>query len=147
MPSESESHSVMSDSLQPPWTYSPWNSPGQNTGVGNLSLPQGIFPSQRLNPGLPHCRQILYQLNHQGSPGSQQIFLPNLGQGKLDSRGDTGRVFIPVKWKWYCSYCSFVLSFFLFFFFLHCLPLQVIAEYWLQFLIQYSRSLLVFKFS
>ena len=46
--------------------YSPWNSPGQNTGVGSLSLLQGIFPSQGLNPGLPHCRQILYQLSHQG---------------------------------------------------------------------------------
>ena len=52
-----------------PWTlYSPWNSPGQNTGVGSLSLLQGIFPAQGLNPGLPHCRQILYQLSHQGSP-------------------------------------------------------------------------------
>ena len=40
----------------------------KNTGVGSLSLPQGIFPTQRSNPGLPHCRQILYQLSHQGSP-------------------------------------------------------------------------------
>ena len=45
---------------------SPWNSPGQNTGVGSLSLLQGIFPTQGSNPGLPHCRQILYQLNHKG---------------------------------------------------------------------------------
>ena len=52
-----------------PWTiYSPWNSPGWNTGVGNHSLLQGIFPTQGSNPGLPHCRQILYQLSHQGSP-------------------------------------------------------------------------------
>ena len=48
--------------------YSPWNSPGQNTGVGTLSLLQGIFPTQGFNPGLPHCRQILYQLSHKGSP-------------------------------------------------------------------------------
>jgi len=47
----------MSDSLQPHGLYSPWNSPGQNTGVGSLSLLQGIFPSQGLNPGLPNCRQ------------------------------------------------------------------------------------------
>ena len=47
---------------------SPWNSPGQNTGVGSLSLLQGIFPTQGSNPGLPHCRRILYQLSHQGSP-------------------------------------------------------------------------------
>ena len=39
--------------------YSPWNSPGQNAGVGSLSLLQGIFPAQGLNPDLPHCRQIL----------------------------------------------------------------------------------------
>ena len=54
-----------------PWTIqwripSPWNSPGQNTGVGNLSLLQGIFLTQELNWGLLHCRQILYQLNYQG---------------------------------------------------------------------------------
>ena len=48
--------------------YSPWNSPSQNTGVGSRSLLQGIFPTQGLNLGLPHCRQILYQLSHQGSP-------------------------------------------------------------------------------
>ena len=48
--------------------YSPWNSPGQNTGVGSLSLLQGIFPTQGLDPGLPHCRRILYHLSHKGSP-------------------------------------------------------------------------------
>ena len=48
--------------------YSPWNSPGHNTGVGSLSLLQGIFPTQGLNSGLPHCRWILYQLSHKGSP-------------------------------------------------------------------------------
>ena len=46
----------------------PWNYPGQNTGVGSLSLLQRIFPTQRSNPGLPHCRQILYQLSHKGNP-------------------------------------------------------------------------------
>ena len=52
-----------------PWTiYSPWDSPGQNTGMGSLSLLQGIFPTQGLSPGLPHCRRILYQLSYQGSP-------------------------------------------------------------------------------
>ena len=52
-----------------PWTiHSLWNSPGQNTGVGSLSLLQGIFPTQGSNPGLPCCRWILYQLSQQGSP-------------------------------------------------------------------------------
>ena len=41
---------------------------GRNTGVGSVSLLQGIFPTQGSNPGLLYCRQILYQLNHQGSP-------------------------------------------------------------------------------
>ena len=48
--------------------YSPWNSPGQNTEVGSLSLLQGIFLTQGANPGLPNCRQIPYQLSHKGSP-------------------------------------------------------------------------------
>ena len=65
--SEGESHSVVSDSLQP-HGLSPWNSPGQITGVGILSLLQGIFPTQGLNPGLLHCRRIPYQLSHQESP-------------------------------------------------------------------------------
>ena len=61
--SESESHSVMSDSLRPHGLYSPWNTTGQNTGMGNLSFLQGIFPiTQGWNPGLPHCKRILYQL-------------------------------------------------------------------------------------
>ena len=62
-----ESRSVVSDSLWAHGLHSPWNSPGQNTGVGNLSLLQGIFPTQESNPGLPHCRWILYQLSPKGS--------------------------------------------------------------------------------
>ena len=61
---ESESCSGLSDSLQPRGLYSPWNSPGQNTGVGSLFLLQGIFPTQGSNPGLPHCQRINYQLSH-----------------------------------------------------------------------------------
>ena len=60
--------SVVSDFLQPHGLYSPWNSPGQNTRVGSLSLLKGIFPAQGSNPGLSHCRWILYQLSHKGSP-------------------------------------------------------------------------------
>ena len=66
----SKSWSVMSDSVRPNGLYSPWNSLSQNTGVGSLSLLQGIFPTQGSNPGLLclHCRQIFYQLSHKGSP-------------------------------------------------------------------------------
>ena len=63
----SESLSVISDSVRPHGLY-PRNSPGHNTGVGSLSLLQGIFPTQRSNPGLLHCLWILYQLSHKGTP-------------------------------------------------------------------------------
>ena len=56
---KSESCSVVSDSLE-------FSRP--ECGVGRHSLLQGIFPTQGLNPGLLHCRWILYQLSHQGSP-------------------------------------------------------------------------------
>ena len=75
------SHLGVSDSL---WLYSPlsssvhgicdckllcpWDSPGENIGVGCRSLLQGIVPTQGLNPGVLPCRQILYHLSHQGSP-------------------------------------------------------------------------------
>ena len=66
---------------------SPWNSPGQNTGAGSLSLLQGIFPTQGLNPGLPHYRQILYQLSHKGSQSEKATysmipFIWHSGKGK-----------------------------------------------------------------
>ena len=69
--------SVVSDSLWhhglklpafPPGSSVHENSPGKNTGVGCHTLLQGIFLTQGLNPGLPHCRQILYCLSHQRSP-------------------------------------------------------------------------------
>ena len=52
---ESENHSVMSDSSRPHGVHSPWNSPGQNTGAGSLSLLQRSFLTQELNRGLLHC--------------------------------------------------------------------------------------------
>ena len=62
-----ESRAVMSEFLRPHGLYSPWNSPGQNTGVGSLFLLQGIFPTPGSNLGLPYCRRILYQMSHKGS--------------------------------------------------------------------------------
>ena len=52
----------------PPGSSVHGDSPGKNTGVGCHALLQGIFPNQGWNPGLPHCRWILYCLSHQGSP-------------------------------------------------------------------------------
>ena len=77
--------------------YRPWNSPGQNTGVGSLSLLQGIFLTQGANPGLPQCRWILYQLSHQGSPTMERGLIIKedpycsgrllLWRGKIYNRG------------------------------------------------------------
>ena len=69
--SKSVSCSVVSNSLQPRGLQStrlfcPRGFPGKHTGVGCYFLLHGIFPTQGLNPGLPHCRQILYHLSHQG---------------------------------------------------------------------------------
>ena len=71
-PSESVTHSNISDSLQdhelqPARILCPWNSPGKNTGVSCHSHLQGIFLTQGSNPGLLHGRKILYHLSHQGS--------------------------------------------------------------------------------
>ena len=52
----------------PPGSSVLGDSPGKNTEVSCHALLQGIYPTQALNPGLPHCRQILYHLSHQGSP-------------------------------------------------------------------------------
>ena len=71
---ESESRSVVSDSLQSHGLHSPWNSPGQNTGLGSLSLLQGIFPTQGSNPGLQHCRQSLYQLSLEATVYTITVF-------------------------------------------------------------------------
>ena len=65
---DSESCSVLSHFLLPHGLYSPWNSQGQNAGVGSHSLLQGIFPTQGSNPGLLHYKWSLYQLSHQESP-------------------------------------------------------------------------------
>ena len=65
---------IVSHFLRSHGLYSPWNSLGQNTGVGSLSILQGIFPNQELNPGFPYCRQILYQLSHKGSPRILESF-------------------------------------------------------------------------
>ena len=71
-----EIRSVVSDSLRPHGLYSPWNSPGQNTGVGSCSLLQRIFPTQGLKPDLLHCRWILYHLSHQGSSSYELCIRP-----------------------------------------------------------------------
>ena len=70
--------------------YSPRNSLGQNTGMGNLSLLQGIFPTQGLKPGMPHCRWILYQLSHKGSPRILQWVACPFSKRSSQPRNRTG---------------------------------------------------------
>ena len=86
----SESHSLVSDSLRPHGLYSLWNPPGQNTGVGSLSLLQRIFPNQGSNPGLPHCRWIPYQLSHKGSPRILEWVAYPFSSGYSQPRNRTG---------------------------------------------------------
>ena len=85
---ESESCSVLSHSSQPHGLHSLWNSPGQNTGVGSLSLIQGIFLTQGSNLGLLHCRWILNQFSHKGMgfPGS------SVGKESACNAGNPGSI-------------------------------------------------------
>ena len=82
----------MVNPLGPHGLHSPWNSPGQNTGVSSLSLLQGIFPSQRSIPGLRHYRWILYHLSHKGSPRILEWVAYPFSSGFFRSRNQT-RVF------------------------------------------------------
>ena len=90
----SESHSVVSVSLRCQGLYSPWNSLGQNTEVGSPSLFQGIFPTQGSNPGLQHCRWILYHLSHKGSPRILEWVAYSLSSGSSQPRNQSGVSFI-----------------------------------------------------
>ena len=80
----------MLDYLWPCGLYSTWNAPGQNTGVGSLSLLEGIFPTQGTNPGLSHCRWILYQLSHKGSPRILECITYPFSSGSSWLRNRTG---------------------------------------------------------
>ena len=104
MKSESDSHSVVSDSFQPHGLYSPCNSPGHNTGVGSLSLLQRIFLTQRSNPGLLHYRQILNQLSHKGSPRILEWVAYPFSSGSSRPRNQTGVSCIPGRFFYQLSY-------------------------------------------
>ena len=100
--------SVVSDSLrphglQPTRLLCPWDFPGKTTGADCHFLLQGVFPTQGSNPGLPHRRQMLYRLSHQGSPRSNAI-MQNRYFSEL-SMSETWRLekrareaFLPYAW-------------------------------------------------
>ena len=85
---DSESRSVVSYSLPPHRLYSPWNSPGQNTEVGSLSLLQGIFPTPGSNPGFPHCR-----LSHKGNPETPEWVVSSQPRNQTRAIYIAGRFF------------------------------------------------------
>ena len=82
----------MSNSLRHHGLYGPWDSLDQNSGVGSLSLLQGICPTRGTNPGLPHCRRFLYQLSHKGSPRILEWVAYPFSNGYSQPRNQT-RVF------------------------------------------------------
>ena len=94
----------MSDSLWPGGLSSPWNSPGQNTGMDNLSLLQGIFPTQGLNPSLPLCRRICCQLSHQFSSVTSYSLQPHgLQHARLPCPSPTPGVYSnSCPWSQWC---------------------------------------------
>ena len=115
----SESCSVVSNSLQ----HHGLHSPGQHSGVGILSLLQRIFPIQRLNPGIPYCRQILYQLSYKGNPKilewvaylfSIELLNPGFKPGSPALQGNSlptellGKPYgEPLTKEWYDFFCNF----------------------------------------
>ena len=80
--------------------YSPWTSPGPNTGVGILSLLQGIFPTQGSNPGFPHCRWILYQLSYKGKTKNTEVGSLSLLQGIFPTQ-ESNRGLLHCRWILY----------------------------------------------
>ena len=96
--SESESHSVVSDSVIP-WTIKSMEFSRPEYWSDSLFFLQGIFPTQGSNPGLPHCRWILYQLSHKGKPRILEWVTYPFSRGSSQSRNWTcieGRFF--TKW-------------------------------------------------
>ena len=79
--------SVMSNSLQPHGLYSPWNSPGQNTGVRSLSLLQGLFPSLGIEPRSPALRADSLPAQPQGKPKNTGVGSLSLLQGIFPTQG------------------------------------------------------------
>ena len=113
--SESVSHLVVSHSLrpmgyQPTRLLCPCSSPGNSTGVGCHALLQGIFLTQGLNPGLLHCRQILYCLSHQGSPASLQISIVNKNVRESKNLCFIFQRGCQISWEKH-SYCVFIFGF------------------------------------
>ena len=109
-----------------PMAYSPQDSsvhgdsPGKNTGVGYHAFLQGLFPTQGSNPGFSHCRQIIYQLSHQGSPRILEWVAYPFSSGSSQPRNQTrvsciavdslpaelpGKTLVWYSLTYFCSSC------------------------------------------
>ena len=100
-------NSLQPHGLQPTRILCPWDFPGKDSGVGCHFLLQGIFPTQGLNPGLLHCRQIPYHQNHQGSP---ELCLLRANYKVMGRFSTVWRAGMPnlhiVQGELYCVLCS-----------------------------------------
>ena len=97
---ESESEVAQScptlcDSMEPNRLLCPWDFPGKGTGVSCHFFLQGIFPTQGSNPCLPHCRQTLYRLSHQGNFSHSSVDCIMLYH-KYTYKNETGQ---NIPWK------------------------------------------------
>ena len=123
-----------------PMDCSPRNYPGQNIGVGSISLLQGIILTQELNCDPLHCRWILYQLSHKGRPRILEWVAYPFSLGSSWPKNRTGvsciagRFFTnwairEAQWSSYPA-LFFLLRFFFFFFklFLWLHPVLVAAH-------------------
>ena len=98
----SESHSVMSDSLQPHGLYSPWNSPDQNIRVSSFSLLQGIFSTQGWNPSLLHPGRFFTSWAIRKNTGKPK----NTGVGSLSLLQG---IFLTQGSNWGLLHCRWIL--------------------------------------
>ena len=125
----------------PPGSLCPWDFPGKNTGVSSHSLLQGIFPTQRLNMGLLHCRRILYHLSHhQRSPTRTRLtFFTSLTQHPRIFHLSLSTGYFSANYKYIykslqnvssslCSVCCLDLLSFFFFFFNSLATLQKLTQ-------------------
>ena len=132
---ETDSHSIVPDSLRSHALYSLWNSPGQNTGVGSRSFPQGIFPTQGSNPGLPHHRQILYQLSHQRSPRILEWVAFPFSSGSSWPRNQTGVSCIAGEFLtyWATSEAFFIAEEYFVAWLYHILFIHILVDWYLDY--------------
>ena len=108
-----------------PMSCSPSNSPGQNTGVGSVSLLQEIFPTQGSNPSIPHCRWILYQLSYKVSqrilewvaiPSPANLPYPRIKPGSPGFQADSlatelsGKILLKILSANYKAFCQVYLT-------------------------------------